>query len=126
MYEKEITPTVSLHAIKALKEEIEDVTIVKRMLNILSSHFFDDKCILILVHLLKSQIHFTDDTKKKFNINGGIDCLVDCYEKHNDLAKDIIHCLANVVEEDSTKSLFTSFSTSFSDFFRIKRLRSFG
>ena len=45
MYENEITPTVSSHAIKALKEGIEDVMFVKRMLNILSSHFFDDKCI---------------------------------------------------------------------------------
>ena len=49
IYEKEIVPNVSLHALKALKERIGDAESVKRMLHVLSSYAFD----------IGSNIHFT-------------------------------------------------------------------
>lgn len=41
IYEKEITPNISLHVVRIMREEIEDVELVRRMLNILSSYDFD-------------------------------------------------------------------------------------
>lgn len=45
VYEDEIVPNVSLHAVKAIKEGIDDIEMVKKMINILSSISFDTKCI---------------------------------------------------------------------------------
>lgn len=45
VYEDEIVPNVSLHAVKAIKEGIDDIEMVKKMINILSSNSFDTKCI---------------------------------------------------------------------------------
>ena len=41
IYEKEIAPNISIHAINALRESIEDAESVKRMLDFLSSYEFD-------------------------------------------------------------------------------------
>ena len=41
IYEKEIIPSVSLHALSALREHIGDAESVKGMLRILSSYAFD-------------------------------------------------------------------------------------
>ena len=41
IYEKEIVPNVSLHALNALRERIGDAESVKRMLHFLLSYAFD-------------------------------------------------------------------------------------
>lgn len=41
IYEKKIPPNISFHAIKSLKEEIENKDFVKWMLNIISSYDFN-------------------------------------------------------------------------------------
>ena len=41
IYEKEIEPNISVHAIKALRNGIDDPEVVKRMLNIISKNSFD-------------------------------------------------------------------------------------
>lgn len=45
VYEKEIVPNVSTHAVKAIRERIDDVCLVKRMLKILTLHPFNTECI---------------------------------------------------------------------------------
>lgn len=46
IYEKEIVPCISPHAVKALREGIEDIEVVKRLIKILSFTQFDTKCTL--------------------------------------------------------------------------------
>ena len=41
IYEDEIVPNVSSHAARAMRDGIEDVGVVRRMLKILTSHPFD-------------------------------------------------------------------------------------
>lgn len=43
------------------------------------------------------QITYTDDNRRIFREKGGLDCLIACYEKYGNLAKDVISCLANAV-----------------------------
>ena len=44
IYEKEITPGVCRHIIKALEESTEDKAVVKKMLNVLCELPFNNKC----------------------------------------------------------------------------------
>lgn len=46
IYEEEIAPNISLHALKGLKEGIEDKEVAKRMIKILGSIPFDTICTL--------------------------------------------------------------------------------
>ena len=59
IYEKEIQPGVCRYIIKALKENIEDKEVVKKMLNVLHALPFNNKCKLSNTKLLirKSKNH---------------------------------------------------------------------
>ena len=46
----------------------------------------------------------TEDTRKNFRKNGGIECLLDCYDKHKELLEEVISCIANVIENDGIKT----------------------
>ena len=41
IYEEEIVPNISTHAVRAMGDGIEDVCVVRRMLDILTHHPFD-------------------------------------------------------------------------------------
>ena len=45
VYEEEIVPNISTHAVRAMGDGIEDVCVVRRMLEILTHHPFDTDCI---------------------------------------------------------------------------------
>ena len=129
VYEEEIVPNISTHAVRAMEDGIEDVCVVKRMLKILTHHPFDtdriqhnNQSILSFFLLFLNQsthsnhiISSLDDSRTTFRECGGIECLLLCHVKHNELAKEIISCLVNAVGKDGTKHTF-HFKTLISHF----------
>ena len=57
----------------------------------------------IVKHKTRHHHHLNiEDTRKNFKLHGGIECLLDCYGRHQELVKEVISCLANVIEIDGT------------------------
>ena len=54
IYEEEIVPNISTHAVRAMVDGIEDVCVVRRMLEILTHHPFDTDRIQINNKLINS------------------------------------------------------------------------
>lgn len=107
IYEKEIVPNVSSHVINAIRKGIEDKEFVEKMLDILSSYKFDvgstDFHLFIFVGFKSNTFLFKlVDTKRKFRDNRGIELLMDCCDRYNELGKKIVNCIAITLEDDGT------------------------
>lgn len=129
-YEKEVVPGISRHAIKILAEEGDNLEVATRMTKVLVACPLDAKCIhFITLYAMCLRlaalfcyidfcetieyiyIFLIDDNSETFRINGGAECAVECFRKHDKLKRETITFIAHFIDSKSATILTVSITS---------------